>query len=125
MRAAIADLNSSREVTGYIIQLPLPVGHDDNAMLELIDPAKDADGLHPTNLGRLVLGIEGGTLNSPLPCTPAGIVELLRRYDVPIVGAHGGSSRPRPDGRPSARAPADPARGDGRASVRYRANAAQ
>ena len=85
VRAAIADLNSSREVTGYIIQLPLPVGHDDNAMLELIDPAKDADGLHPTNLGRLVLGIEG-ELQSPLPCTPAGIVELLRRYEVPIVG---------------------------------------
>ena len=85
VRAAIKDLNSSREVTGYIIQLPLPVGHNENAMLELIDPAKDADGLHPTNLGRLVLGIEGN-LRSPLPCTPAGIVELLRRYDVPIVG---------------------------------------
>ena len=85
VRAAIKDLNSSREVTGYIIQLPLPVGHNENAMLELIDPAKDADGLHPTNLGRLVLGIEG-KLSSPLPCTPAGIVELLRRYDVPIVG---------------------------------------
>jgi methylenetetrahydrofolate dehydrogenase (NADP+)/methenyltetrahydrofolate cyclohydrolase len=54
-------------------------------MLELMDPAKDADGLHPTNLGRLVLGIEG-ELTSPLPCTPAGIVELLRRYDVPIAG---------------------------------------
>ncbi|TFC82628.1 bifunctional methylenetetrahydrofolate dehydrogenase/methenyltetrahydrofolate cyclohydrolase [Cryobacterium cheniae] len=85
VRAAIADLNSARAVTGYIIQLPLPVGHSDNAMLELIDPSKDADGLHPTNLGRLVLGIEG-ELDSPLPCTPAGIVELLRRYDVPIVG---------------------------------------
>ncbi|TFC96243.1 MULTISPECIES: bifunctional methylenetetrahydrofolate dehydrogenase/methenyltetrahydrofolate cyclohydrolase [Cryobacterium] len=85
VRAAIADLNSAHEVTGYIIQLPLPVGHNDNAMLELIDPSKDADGLHPTNLGRLVLGIEG-ELDSPLPCTPAGIVELLRRYDVPIVG---------------------------------------
>ena len=85
VRAAIADLNSAREVTGYNIQLPLPVGHNDNAMLELIDPSKDADGLHPTNLGRLVLGIEG-ELDSPLPCTPAGIVELLRRYDVPIVG---------------------------------------
>ena len=85
VRAAIKDLNSAREVTGYIIQLPLPVGHNDNAMLELIDPSKDADGLHPTNLGRLVLGIEG-ELDSPLPCTPAGIVELLRRYDVPIVG---------------------------------------
>ena len=85
VRAAIADLNASREVTGYIIQLPLPVGHNEHAMLELIDPAKDADGLHPTNLGRLVLGIEG-ELHSPLPCTPAGIVELLRRYTVPIVG---------------------------------------
>ncbi|WP_022886047.1 bifunctional methylenetetrahydrofolate dehydrogenase/methenyltetrahydrofolate cyclohydrolase [Glaciibacter superstes] len=85
VRAAIADLNSSREVTGYIIQLPLPVGHNENAMLELIDPAKDADGLHPTNLGRLVLGIEG-ELRSPLPCTPAGIVELLQRFGVPIVG---------------------------------------
>jgi len=85
VRAAIADLNAAREVTGYIIQLPLPVGHNENAMLELMDPAKDADGLHPTNLGRLVLGIEG-ELSSPLPCTPAGIVELLRRYDVPIAG---------------------------------------
>ncbi|HSP74937.1 MAG TPA: tetrahydrofolate dehydrogenase/cyclohydrolase catalytic domain-containing protein, partial [Cryobacterium sp.] len=64
VRAAIADLNSASEVTGYIIQLPLPVGHNDNAMLELIDPSKDADGLHPTNLGRLVLGIEG-ELDSP------------------------------------------------------------
>ena len=85
VRAAIAELNASREVTGYIIQLPLPVGHNEHAMLELIDPAKDADGLHPTNLGRLVLGIEG-ELHSPLPCTPAGIVELLCRYKVPIVG---------------------------------------
>jgi len=85
VRAAITDLNAAREVTGYIIQLPLPVGHNENAMLELMDPAKDADGLHPTNLGRLVLGIEG-ELESPLPCTPAGIVELLRRYEVPISG---------------------------------------
>jgi methylenetetrahydrofolate dehydrogenase (NADP+)/methenyltetrahydrofolate cyclohydrolase len=87
VRAAIADLNSATDVTGYIVQLPLPAGHDPNAMLELMDPAKDADGLHPTNLGRLVLGIEG-ELHSPLPCTPAGIVELLRRYDVPIAGRH-------------------------------------
>ncbi|WP_353807272.1 bifunctional methylenetetrahydrofolate dehydrogenase/methenyltetrahydrofolate cyclohydrolase [Agromyces sp. SYSU T00194] len=85
VRAAIADLNSAREVTGYIVQLPLPPGHDENAMLELVDPDKDADGLHPTNLGRLVLGIEG-ELQSPLPCTPAGIVEMLQRYDVPIRG---------------------------------------
>ena len=87
VRAAIEDLNSAREVTGYIVQLPLPTGHDENAMLELIDPDKDADGLHPTNLGRLVLGIDG-ELHSPLPCTPAGIVEMLRRYDVPIRGRH-------------------------------------
>ncbi|WP_400995977.1 bifunctional methylenetetrahydrofolate dehydrogenase/methenyltetrahydrofolate cyclohydrolase [Agromyces sp. GXQ0307] len=87
VRAAIRDLNAAREVTGYIVQLPLPTGHDENAMLELIDPDKDADGLHPTNLGRLVLGIEGD-LNSPLPCTPAGIVEMLQRYDVPIRGQH-------------------------------------
>ena len=87
VRAAIRDLNSAPEVTGYIVQLPLPTGHDENAMLELIDPDKDADGLHPTNLGRLVLGIEG-ELHSPLPCTPAGIVELLQRYEVPIRGQH-------------------------------------
>lgn len=87
VRAAIRDLNSAPEVTGYIVQLPLPAGHDENAMLELIDPDKDADGLHPTNLGRLVLGIEG-ELHSPLPCTPAGIVEMLQRYDVPIRGRH-------------------------------------
>ncbi|WP_022889843.1 bifunctional methylenetetrahydrofolate dehydrogenase/methenyltetrahydrofolate cyclohydrolase [Agromyces italicus] len=87
VRAAIRDLNAAPEVTGYIVQLPLPAGHDENAMLELIDPDKDADGLHPTNLGRLVLGIEG-ELHSPLPCTPAGIVEMLQRYDVPIRGRH-------------------------------------
>lgn len=85
VRAAIADLNANPAVTGYIIQLPLPAGLDENAMLELMDPAKDADGLHPTNLGRLVLGVEG-ELDSPLPCTPAGIVEMLRRYDIPISG---------------------------------------
>lgn len=87
VRAAIADLNAASEVTGYIVQLPLPAGHDENAMLELIDPDKDADGLHPTNLGRLVLGV-AGDLASPLPCTPAGIVEMLQRYDVPIAGRH-------------------------------------
>lgn len=85
--AAIAELNSRPEVTGYIVQLPLPAGIDENAMLELIDPDKDADGLHPMNLGRLVLGV-GGPITSPLPCTPAGIVELLERYDVPIAGKH-------------------------------------
>jgi methylenetetrahydrofolate dehydrogenase (NADP+)/methenyltetrahydrofolate cyclohydrolase len=85
VRASIARLNDDPAVTGYIIQLPLPAGIDENAMLELMDPEKDADGLHPTNLGRLVLGV-GGELDSPLPCTPAGIVEMLGRYDVPIAG---------------------------------------
>ena len=87
VRAAIADLNANPSVTGYIIQLPLPAGIDENAMLELIDPMKDADGLHPINLGRLVLQV-AGDLASPLPCTPAGIVEMLQRYDVPISGKH-------------------------------------
>ena len=87
IRSAIAGLNADPAVTGYLVQLPLPAGIDQNAMLELIDPAKDADGLHPTNLGRLVLGVEG-LLDSPLPCTPAGVVELLRRHEVPISGKH-------------------------------------
>jgi methylenetetrahydrofolate dehydrogenase (NADP+)/methenyltetrahydrofolate cyclohydrolase len=87
VRAAIRGLNDNPAVTGYIIQLPLPAGLDENAMLELMDPAKDADGLHPMNLGRLVLGV-GGELDSPRPCTPAGLVEMLRRHDVPIAGKH-------------------------------------
>ena len=80
--AAIDRLNADPSCTGYIVQLPLPGGIDANAMLERIDPAKDADGLHPVSLGRLVLGAPG-----PLPCTPRGIVELLRRFEVPIAGA--------------------------------------
>ncbi len=87
VRAAIDALNANPAVTGYIVQLPLPKGLDEHAALEAIDPAKDADGLHPTNLGRLVLGIEG-EMHSPLPCTPAGIVEMLQRYNVPISGKH-------------------------------------
>lgn len=83
--SAIKELNSAPEVTGYIIQLPLPVGIPTQELLELIDPAKDADGLHPLNLGRLVLDVSGDS-NSPLPCTPAGIVELLKRYEVAIAG---------------------------------------
>ena len=86
VRAAIRDLNDAKDVTGYIVQLPLPFGIDANEMLELIDPAKDADGLHPTNLGKLVLGVNQD-LDSPLPCTPAGIVELLNRYEIPTKGA--------------------------------------
>ena len=76
-------LNADPAVTGYIVQLPLPAHLDANRVLELMDPLKDADGLHPMNLGRLVLGVD-----APLPCTPRGIVELLRRYGVPIAGAH-------------------------------------
>jgi len=78
----VAELNADPACTGYIVQLPLPAGLDAQQVLERIDPAKDADGLHPMNLGRLVLGEP-----APLPCTPRGIVELLRRYDVPIAGA--------------------------------------
>ncbi|GAS89894.1 bifunctional methylenetetrahydrofolate dehydrogenase/methenyltetrahydrofolate cyclohydrolase [Mycolicibacterium brisbanense] len=81
--ATIDELNANPDCTGYIVQLPLPKHLDENAALERIDPMKDADGLHPTNLGRLVLGKD-----APLPCTPRGIVHLLRRFDVPIAGAH-------------------------------------
>ena len=81
IEAAVAGLNADPACTGYIVQLPLP-GRDENRVLGLVDPAKDADGLHPTNLGWLVLGTE-----APLPCTPAGIVELLRRHGVEIAGA--------------------------------------
>jgi len=79
---AVRTLNDDPACTGYIVQLPLPRGIDENRILGLIDPAKDADGLHPTNLGWLVLGQE-----APLPCTPYGIVELLRRHGVEIHGA--------------------------------------
>jgi methylenetetrahydrofolate dehydrogenase (NADP+)/methenyltetrahydrofolate cyclohydrolase len=79
---AVAELNADPACTGYIVQLPLPSGLDDKRVLNLIDPAKDADGLHPVNLGKLVLGEE-----APLPCTPRGIVALLRRYGVEIAGA--------------------------------------
>ncbi len=82
IEAAVTGLNEDPSCTGYIVQLPLPRGRDENRVLGLIDPAKDADGLHPTNLGWLVLGNP-----APLPCTPYGIVELLRRHDVPIAGA--------------------------------------
>lgn len=79
---AVRELNDDPACTGYIVQLPLPKGLDPHRVLALMDPDKDADGLHPMNLGRLVLGED-----APLPCTPRGIVELLRRYDVPIAGA--------------------------------------
>ncbi|HET7066950.1 MAG TPA: bifunctional methylenetetrahydrofolate dehydrogenase/methenyltetrahydrofolate cyclohydrolase [Nocardioides sp.] len=82
VEAAVAALNDDPGCTGFIVQLPLPPHVDMHRVLALIDPGKDADGLHPTNLGRLVLGMDG-----PLPCTPRGIIELLRRHDVPITGA--------------------------------------
>ena len=82
LEAVIAGLNADPACTGYIVQLPLPGNLDDNAALALIDPDKDADGLHPVNLGKLVLGVPG-----PLPCTPRGIVELLRRNGIGLNGA--------------------------------------
>jgi len=81
VESAVRQLNDDPACTGYIVQLPLPKGLDENKVLGLIDPAKDADGLHPTNLGWLVLGKD-----APLPCTPFGIVELLRRHGVEIAG---------------------------------------
>jgi methylenetetrahydrofolate dehydrogenase (NADP+)/methenyltetrahydrofolate cyclohydrolase len=90
IRAAILQMNDDPRVTAFIVQLPLPDGIDPTPMLELMDPAKDADGLHPTNLGELVLAVPGGagTIDAPLPCTPRGIVEMLSAYDVPIRGKH-------------------------------------
>jgi methylenetetrahydrofolate dehydrogenase (NADP+)/methenyltetrahydrofolate cyclohydrolase len=82
IEAVVDELNADPACTGYIVQLPLPDGLDANAVLNRMDPAKDADGLHPMSLGKLVLGEPG-----PLPCTPRGIVALLRQYGVPIAGA--------------------------------------
>ncbi|MGW0550702.1 bifunctional methylenetetrahydrofolate dehydrogenase/methenyltetrahydrofolate cyclohydrolase [Streptomyces altiplanensis] len=83
IEAVVRELNENPECTGYIVQLPLPKGIDTNRVLELMDPAKDADGLHPMSLGRLVIGEPG-----PLPCTPYGIVQLLRHHGVEINGAN-------------------------------------
>jgi methylenetetrahydrofolate dehydrogenase (NADP+) / methenyltetrahydrofolate cyclohydrolase len=80
VEAVVDELNADDSCTGYIVQLPLPPGLDANPVLERMDPGKDADGLHPTNLGRLVLGKP-----APLPCTPRGIVELLRRHEITIA----------------------------------------
>jgi methylenetetrahydrofolate dehydrogenase (NADP+)/methenyltetrahydrofolate cyclohydrolase len=80
---AIVRFNGDPKVSAYLVQLPLPAGLDEEQALLAVDPAKDADGLHPLNLGRLVLGTPG-----PLPCTPAGIIELLHAYDVPVEGSH-------------------------------------
>jgi methylenetetrahydrofolate dehydrogenase (NADP+)/methenyltetrahydrofolate cyclohydrolase len=79
--AALKDFNNSKECTGYIVQLPLPSGINSNSILESIDPDKDADGLHPINLGKLVMGAK-----APLPCTPRGILELLHRYSLTTSG---------------------------------------
>ncbi len=87
VEAAIDQLNADPACTGYIVQLPLPAGVDTNAVLERIDPAKDADGLHPTNLGRLVLRVSE-PVDSPLPCTPRGILELMGRYGLSVAGKH-------------------------------------
>jgi methylenetetrahydrofolate dehydrogenase (NADP+)/methenyltetrahydrofolate cyclohydrolase len=80
--AAISDLNAAKECTGYIVQLPLPSAINTQTILEAINPDKDADGLHPMNLGRLVAGYA-----APLPCTPRGIVELINHYKIPLAGA--------------------------------------
>ncbi len=82
VEAVIDELNADPSCTGYIVQLPLPRGLDEFAVLSRVDPDKDVDGLHPMNLGKLVLNEP-----APIPCTPYGIIELLRRYDVPIAGA--------------------------------------
>ena len=87
IEAAVRRLNENPDCTGYIVQLPLPKGIDENRILGLIDPAKDADGLHPQNLGNLVLRVKED-IDTPLPCTPAGIVELLSRHDIDLDGKH-------------------------------------
>ncbi|MCL1869719.1 MAG: bifunctional methylenetetrahydrofolate dehydrogenase/methenyltetrahydrofolate cyclohydrolase [Promicromonosporaceae bacterium] len=87
IEAAVRRLNEDPACTGFIVQLPLPKGIDTNRVLELIDPEKDADGLHPTNLGRLVLRVNEA-IDSPLPCTPRGIVELIERHGVSLAGKH-------------------------------------
>ncbi|WP_454925486.1 bifunctional methylenetetrahydrofolate dehydrogenase/methenyltetrahydrofolate cyclohydrolase [Actinomyces gerencseriae] len=86
VEAAVDRLNADPACTGYIVQLPLPAGVDTNAVLERIDPDKDADGLHPTNLGRLVLRTSG-PIASPLPCTPRACIELIARHGIDLAGA--------------------------------------
>lgn len=87
IEAAVDRLNADPACTGYIVQLPLPKGIDQNAVLERIDPEKDADGLHPTNLGRLVLR-GSGPIDSPLPCTPRAVIELMTRHGIDLKGKH-------------------------------------
>ncbi len=87
LEAVIEELNDDPDCTGFIVQLPLPPHIDTDAILELVDPAKDADGLHPTNLGRLVLNVSR-PISTPLPCTPRGVIELIRRHGVDLEGKH-------------------------------------
>ncbi len=87
VEALIDELNADPACHGYIVQLPLPKHLDTDAILERIDPAKDADGLHPTNLGRLVLNVNA-PIHTPLPCTPRGVIELLLRHDYDLKGKH-------------------------------------
>jgi len=87
IEAAVARLNADPACTGFIVQLPLPKGIDTNRVLELVDPDKDADGLHPTNLGRLVLRVRE-PVTSALPCTPKGIIELIERHGISLEGKH-------------------------------------
>lgn len=82
---AVRELNEDPACTGYIVQLPLPKGIDENAIIDLIDPSKDADGMHPYNLGELVLHAKGD-ITTPLPCTPRGVIELLGSYDIDLDG---------------------------------------
>ncbi|HEX3839556.1 MAG TPA: tetrahydrofolate dehydrogenase/cyclohydrolase catalytic domain-containing protein [Acidimicrobiales bacterium] len=83
LEAVVARFNADPRIHAYLVQLPLPAGLDEERVLLAVDPEKDVDGLHPVNLGRLVMGAAG-----PLPCTPAGIVELLHANDVPVEGKH-------------------------------------
>ena len=87
LEAVIEELNDDPACTGFIVQLPLPPHIDTDAILELVDPAKDADGLHPTNLGRLVLNVSR-PISTPLPCTPRGVIELMRRHGIDLEGKH-------------------------------------
>ena len=86
VEAEVARLNADPACTGYIVQLPLPAGIDAERVVRLVDPAKDADGLHPANLGELVDRV-GGTITTPLPCTPRGVLEILDRHGVDLSGA--------------------------------------
>ena len=85
--AAVRDLNGDPACTGFIVQLPLPSGVDENAIIGMIDPAKDADGMHPYNLGELVLHVNGA-VSTPLPCTPRGVLALLDHYGIGLDGKH-------------------------------------